>query len=413
MPDGTTNNIQRIIDTYEPPLVPDDGELPPIVVAINPIGGGNTDPAQRTRDNLAMMAGAHLYHMVRRAGAAAIMTRADDQPPLPLAEFCEEHAATLAVSILFEDEAKARVDAQSEDTLSASLARHMAESMSARHDAEEPRASARTVLRIPAAMVCFSYRAIETSPTLPREHALRIYHGIVAFVREHEDALRVTHGHRRCIPHLPSQTWDEQIVSAARRIWPDDDLPLDKAPWFAGMFRAAILHDRSMVHFEPRITVAGDTVVIGGATSIELLVGTLRDALLSVGVERVTNEMRLLPRQGRLDGPPFGICAATSALTYDAPTADAGVQSQILRGEPLWLLDRDSGHYLAHAADGYCGWVRETAVRAVAEDEFDTSVTTASGKSYPSVFAAALDLLNRPYVFGGIAPIGLDCSGLV
>jgi len=231
------------------------------------------------------------------------------------------------------------------------------------------------------------------------------------------------------------------------------------------MFLRTALSDRSAVYLEPQISVEGDGVVVGGATNIALMREMLADALQAVGINQVRNDVRVLPEEGRLSNPRFGVCVAPMALTFDRPSEAGGLRSQLLYGEPVLLLDRDQDYYLLHGGDGYCGWVREECVRVVSADEFkrytaarqagllrDVEATDrriVQGAMLPVVSAAsdmvtlmhpeggtldvdagdvrvddgsvaaadrisrALGLLYRPYVFGGVSPIGLDCSGLV
>jgi hypothetical protein len=307
-----------------------------------------------------------------------------------------------------------------------------------------------------------------------RACAERIYRGIASFVdaeREAIEAIRVHSGGQaepettRAVPYLPNDSWEEELARAARRVWPVGDLPVEKAAWFCDMFLRTALSDRSAVYFEPRISAAGDGAVVGGATNIAIMRETLADALRAVGVKKVRNELRLLPEEGNLDDQRFGVCIAPMALTFAEPSEAGGLCSQLLFGEPALLLDRDAGYFLLHGGDGYCGWVREECVRVVSAREFRQytaarqavllrDVETSDrrivrGATLPIASAAsdlvtlmhpeggtfevgaadvrldddsaaaadrvsrALGLLHRPYVFGGVSPIGLDCSGLV
>jgi hypothetical protein len=248
-------------------------------------------------------------------------------------------------------------------------------------------------------------------------------------------------------------------------VWLVGDLPIERAAWFCDMYLRTTLSDRSMVYLEPRVSVDGDTVVVGGATNIAIMRETLADALRAVGVAKVRNEMRVLPEDGNLGDQRYGVCIAPTALTFGEPSEAGNLCSQLLYGEPLLLLDRDQGYFLLHGGDGYVGWVREECVRVVPADEFKRYTSArqgvllrdvetddrrvVQGASLPIAAAKsdkltlmlpeggtfdvgaadvrvdddspaaaerinrALALLCRPYVFGGVSPLGLDCSGLV
>jgi len=310
--------------------------------------------------------------------------------------------------------------------------------------------------------------------TYHRSCAERIYRGIASVVRAERGALDAARTERfpdlkpdsvDPVPYLPDQTWEEELEQTARCIWPEGNLPIEKTAWFCGMFRRTALSDRTTIYVQPQVTIDGDTLVIAGATNVAALRDTLADALRAVGVKNIRNEVRVLPGEGRLSDPRFGVCVAPMALTFDRPSEAAGLQSQLLYGEALLLLDRDAGYYLVHGGDGYWGWVREDCVRIMPAEEFKqytgarqavllrdvdlagrravrgsalpiaatngnhVTLLCPDGETFDVTaddvrlendsevaverIAKALNLLHRPYVFGGVSPLGLDCSGLV
>jgi cell wall-associated NlpC family hydrolase len=175
--------------------------------------------------------------------------------------------------------------------------------------------------------------------------------------------------------------------------------------------------------------------------------------------------MRLLPDQAALGERWFGACRVSMAMTYREPRAGSFPQSQLLFGEPVFLLDRADGFLLLQAGDGYWGWVREEAIERMdrstfrpfaghrkavfIEDARIEGVSLPRGASLPLVAKtedhvtvltpgggrlsvpagqvrevdlqaamerraeAALRMLHTPYVFGGRSPLGPDCSGII
>jgi cell wall-associated NlpC family hydrolase len=231
------------------------------------------------------------------------------------------------------------------------------------------------------------------------------------------------------------------------------------------MFRRTSLTDTTTIYFDPQVSIEADGVVLRGATMAPALARTLEAALKRAGIDKVRNEMRSLPEEGLLDGQRFATVTVSTVRTYSTPSDLSNVQTQLLYGELLWLLDYRDGWYLAHASDGYWGWVRQEAVRVIDAAQFESSLNarqaavlqtieidgiripagarlplvgnTLAGRSLrmPTGKTAtvptqavrviddfamtrlrilpALQMLYIPYVFGARSPLGLDCSGMV
>lgn len=231
------------------------------------------------------------------------------------------------------------------------------------------------------------------------------------------------------------------------------------------MYRRIALSDRTAIYFEPQVTQEEGKVVLRGATTIPLFVEGLITALRGVGIEDVRDEIRVLPEAADLGDRAFGACIAPMARTFVHPDEASGPQTQLLFGEPVFLLDRRDGHFLLQGGDGYWGWVREEAIRPMTRREFrqytapqqavllrdvrhgdgwvrrgtrlplvssqngTCTLATPDGKTLRAESAdvhvadhdwamdrrvsAALKMLYTPYVFGARSPVGLDCSGLI
>lgn len=480
---------EQAIAEYQPAWMPPDGALTGIVIVVDPVGGGARDSKRRVADDLNLLTAGHLYHLLRRADATPVMTRADDRP-MPGSEqgvgkalqaVAHQKKAHLVVVI---DSAAGSGNAAA-PLASEALSNELAETLARRaacqsegSPGEAGRQRALTGADPPGAIVRLTIPPAGL-PRLTRQAYHRgcaeaIYKAIADFVAAHREALDAERVKRfpgtnspaaGPVPLYPDRTPPETVVQAARRVWPHGDLPIDKTRWFCSMYRRTALSDGTCIYFEPHTRVEGDAVIVGGATEIAYLRDTMAEALRVVGIKNVTNEMRVLPEEGRLGARRFGACVAPMALTFADPSEYAGLQSQLLYGEPVLLLDRSDGYYLLHGRDGYWGWVRQECIRVMTADEYSrytsavpavllrdveladrriergSTLPVAAGKDGRVILmmpdggtfdvaagdvriadeaavarqrvGQALDLLYRPYVFGAVAPIGMDCSGLV
>ncbi|MBK8974628.1 MAG: C40 family peptidase [Planctomycetes bacterium] len=208
--------------------------------------------------------------------------------------------------------------------------------------------------------------------------------------------------------------------------WPLDRPPatVDELATFVQSWRRAGVVDATQVWLDVDVVPAPDGrgVVLSGSTELPVLERALRRALARVGVEPIHGALRALPDPERVGPAPFGEVVAPSAQTWSRPgraTGLAGVdpvgqfeETELLRGEPVWLLDRDGDHLLVHAASGYLGWVQAAAIRPLDEAAFRARLGTA-GDTGVLVARRALAMVGTPYLFGGRGPDGIDCSGLV
>lgn len=118
-------------------------------------------------------------------------------------------------------------------------------------------------------------------------------------------------------------------------------------------------------------------------------------------------------------------------LTYDY---DAGRETQVLRGEPLLVLEKKDGwlrvqsplqmEYTHHSTwEGYPGWIEEKYVSYdTSLEETPDQVLKSEKELREEVIRIASRHLGNQYLWGGrslhdagvaIVPTGVDCSGLV
>lgn len=100
-------------------------------------------------------------------------------------------------------------------------------------------------------------------------------------------------------------------------------------------------------------------------------------------------------------------CSVELAPVRAEPRADAEQVTQILRGEPVSVLEERDGWARIETAYGYPGWVRADALLGPPIEEPWPAATG------DDVLAEARAYLGAPYEWGGMSERGIDCSGFV
>jgi hypothetical protein len=464
----------QAIQSFQPFWRPPERELRAVRVVIYPAGGGaKTDDARR-RDDLCLWTASHLYHLVRNAGGYPVLPRPDDRPASQPFEDTPAYRAgrQLAVQIVTAPGSDAKVSFASASEASRRLAQGLTGSGFKLKDSAARNASPSPAVTVYLPESTDPRQAMIGGIPAHRAWAEQIYHGLAAFIASSRAGADSSAGDDDeadppVVPFYPRHAPSTPVRRTRAAIWPEGNLPASKAKWFCDLYVKQAFSDRTNVYFAPVVSVEGSTVVVGGATSHTALLRTLETALRAAGATDVRSEMQLLPEQGRLVAEQwFGACVAPMAITFGAPAEGGPLHTQLLYGEPVFVLDRQDGFYLVQGGgDGYVGWVRENCITTMSREQFKTycqrpvavlikDVAIASGRivrgsrlrlaaaqdgSLRLVLPdgkdvgidasgvrqiddsamctaradAALDLLNVPYLFAGRSSVGLDCSGLV
>lgn len=96
--------------------------------------------------------------------------------------------------------------------------------------------------------------------------------------------------------------------------------------------------------------------------------------------------------------------------------------TQLLEDEPVTIIE-EAGDWLRVAAawqpnpsdgkDGYVGWVRRAHIEETEETPSSVAPVGSVAPDRAAVLASARTFLGLRYLWGGLSPHGLDCSGLV
>ncbi len=488
-PPSVETAIAPAVESFEPLWSPPAGELKGWVIGIDPVALSPSHPGARRRDDLSLLTAAHLYQFVRAGGGTPVLTRVDHTHAAdPDGLGCQQRVAVvraaacdLCVSIRH-DQASAGgtvrhgaadahpADARLADALIEALDAEPGDRGSGTTDFIAALHAAEGFADVAACEVRFGCPGREVAVGVAsrkacRDNAQRLCMGVIRFCAANRRTA-ASPAKRSAGTDYSGPRRGSRLADMARSIWPHGRLPAERLEWFCDTFARLSITNRSLVYFEVSARLEADVVVLRGRTAVPSIAGGLEKALQAVGLERVRNEVQPLPDRARLGEHLFGACQAPMALTYGQSGRRGGVQTQLLFGEPLFLLDRTEDHYLLLAGDGYWGWVHRDAVQPMTAEQFDAyrslplgvaraniddrpvmiprgagvrvarvaddelvialpdgstlavpaaklALPDAGGHQAAARVRAALDLLYVPYVFGGRSPLGLDCSGLV
>ena len=495
----TDATVAKAIESFQPFWKPPVHALDGVTVVIDPIGGGADSASERTCEDNNVLTAQYLWHFVRKAGGKAIVGRLGDGPAdldqsgsvTPL-EFAREPSRTAYLAIQFDRHAKnstysfAKADASGSghNALVDTMIDPNAFDFGTVEQSDSIRgelAKGKTAINQFAAMTPSVCKIVIPCPEKGNRREQRdraacrgaAQQLCVGLIRSFANVVKKpeSESKRDSLPEGFDRVGASRARSAARRIWPDGKLPHDKVDWFVEMYKRTALPNSSLCYFDVSAKQNENGYVLEGASNVPKVADGLLFALNEVGVERVQNNVRALPDSKKLDGKPYGVCTAGMVRSYDRPGSSDGMssralQTQLLFGEPLFLLDREGDSILALASDGYWGWVPKASVRmmdaaefhhycshprgaVISDVEFEgmriprgaslplagkdqgrTQVLLPNGELFPLASSAvrteqpgedraadrvraALDLLQTPYLFGGRSPLGLDCSGLM
>lgn len=104
---------------------------------------------------------------------------------------------------------------------------------------------------------------------------------------------------------------------------------------------------------------------------------------------------------------PKAIVTALKAIIYKDASETSGAISDAVAGDRLKLLSADENWLKVGFPDGREGYIQRSA--AMAEKDWRESLD----QSPEAILASAKSMLGFPYVWGGMSPNGMDCSGFV
>ncbi len=462
-------------------------------------GGTQTKNGDLTEGDANLKTALYLKHFLESAGATVVMTRRDDRRVT--SEIGSEKITELAQRVVIAENAKAhffislhhnwvpnpkssgsltiyykgKASAQGEE-LSKRLAQtlleyvvkavppHINRGIKYRSYAITSRA------RIPLTIVEFGYfsnpefvKWLKTK-SAPFIEAKAVFKGVLQYVKENKKELLNYHKQLFGTEYVfPSKKTDKDYLI---NILPDKKYPQKFSREFLKKvienYKNKYLSDKSLFYVSSEILPDNGKYKIILKVDHPFIAKRIKNILSNL--EGVDIETKVLPEKGI---PKYGVVKAETALTWSKPGEDTGVQSQLLMGEYVWILDKKNGYLLVHNSDGYLGWVREDAIKYISEKDFNLLVNAEKvivkneftykflrfdpGEAFPYIYKddknvfvilpmgdaanlsvnnfnfskpieervsfkamkKAIDFLYTPYLFGGLSKMGCDCSGLV
>ena len=476
--------VNKAVANAEPLWLPKKGTLTDWTVGIDPAWSHSPDIQQRRRDDLDLITATYLYHFVLRAGGSPVLSHADrtlasSESTIARKRRTERMRAAetdllVQLASSADNDGSIRIEA-AQDAASQRMAECLRASLGAatvsalddhRAGAAQPPAPDGARLLVPTCRICFS-RPTNDAPTAAVRRAsyadaCRVFAGLREFAAAASPISSARHA-QFAKPDLPTASSRSRAQSLARSIWPQGELPDDHLGWFCDAFARAAITNHSLVFFDVSARRDGQGTLLEGRTNVPHIVTGLARALAAVGHQNINNNVQALPNPRALEQHCFGACRVPMALTFSRPGGGA-LQTQLLYGEPVFLLDKTDDYLLLHARDGYWGWVHASAIEPLTAARFNTylrlprmvatrdiehqDLLIPRGAVVRSALAAgpepqihlpdgntlavplesiaflkgddtaggvcvraALDMLYVPYVFGGRSSLGIDCSG--
>ena len=492
---ATLDDLTSSAELYTPmeipgaelPFVPADGKpLAGLTILLDPAGGLEATPDHKVSSatlaaDANVLTTAHLYHHLIAGGAKASTTRWDAAPQ-SLTERRKRVAETNPDLVLtvrhLPGETEAALPMAQGESVGGEAAKDAAKALSKAlgFDVQvtvSGKAPIHSTVWLGSADETTHAQRLNTRG-FHRAESRALYEAIVAGWKNPNSEGRAssvpasapTNDFRDKLPAWA--TLHDGIKSQSRTLW-TFDRPAETAAEVQKMldlYQRFVITEPVFFLLDAQVEKSDEGWILSGKSSSALLTSATEQLMMSVGCDPVLNRMETLP-SARLGEKRFGIVRVPMAMTWASARQGDSVQSQLLLGEPLWLLDESDDGFalLVQGGEGYIGWVRADQVTRVAAPEFDRWISAQKTSvprdgwagnlripagarlplmvdganlrlppgALPDIDALAVDqaksfvgtgrqgkmaafvaaeFLTTPYVYGGRSRLGLDCSGL-
>ena len=104
---------------------------------------------------------------------------------------------------------------------------------------------------------------------------------------------------------------------------------------------------------------------------------------------------------------PQAVVTALTGIVYEAPSARSAVVSDVVGGDRLRLLGKCSKYLKVGFPDGRTGYISKADAKEL------TAWRKGLDTSAEAILETALSMHGFPYIWAGMSPKGMDCSGYV
>lgn len=178
----------------------------------------------------------------------------------------------------------------------------------------------------------------------------------------------------------------DRVVRLAKEIEPSLQGDSSRVAQYIDFYRSRLANDPRVCAFEVKgaFEVQGTVEVQGTQPAEGRLVldgfvefaesrAGLQAFFETLGFAEIDNRIEVLPSEN-LDGKHFGLVKVASTISYDGPEQNHSAGTTCLLGEPLYLLRTEGEYFLAHSAEGYLGYLPQTAVMQLTREEFESYI---------------------------------------
>src|SRR4051812_27338166 len=157
----------------------------------------------------------------------------------------------------------------------------------------------------------------------------------------------------------------EQIV---RKIEPDLIGKADRLQAYVEYFKRESIRDPRLFAVDVNATVSDQgAIVLGGFVEYRVHQMAIEMLLRTLGFKKIENRIAVVG-EGDMK---FGVVRAPRTFVYDRVSEPRENLTQLLFGEPVFILrDTGDGYLWVHASDGYVGYVYGGDVSPVTADQF-------------------------------------------